>query len=150
VAALTVYDMVKAVDKSAVIESVRLLAKSGGKSGDYRRDGASRSDQAKNVAAPSPPGRPKHANTKKQPAKPRVLMGEVAATRPPAAPHAQRDAFRTFMTSHRLRATQWAKDAGVPLGEIMAFLTGRSPALSSDTAAKLASAARVRAEDLFR
>ena len=36
VAALTLYDMIKAVDKAAVIESVRLLAKSGGKSGDYR------------------------------------------------------------------------------------------------------------------
>jgi cyclic pyranopterin phosphate synthase len=36
VAALTVYDMVKAVDRSATIEEVRLLAKSGGKSGSYQ------------------------------------------------------------------------------------------------------------------
>jgi cyclic pyranopterin phosphate synthase len=36
IAALTIYDMVKSVDRGAVIESVRLLAKSGGKSGDYR------------------------------------------------------------------------------------------------------------------
>ncbi len=35
VAALTVYDMVKAVDKGVVIESVRLLDKTGGKSGDW-------------------------------------------------------------------------------------------------------------------
>jgi len=35
VAALTVYDMVKALDRSAVIERVRLLSKSGGKSGSY-------------------------------------------------------------------------------------------------------------------
>jgi cyclic pyranopterin phosphate synthase len=35
VAALTVYDMTKAIDRGAVIESIRLLAKSGGKSGDY-------------------------------------------------------------------------------------------------------------------
>lgn len=35
VAALTVYDMVKALDRSAVIERVRLLSKSGGKSGTY-------------------------------------------------------------------------------------------------------------------
>ncbi len=34
-AALTIYDMVKAVDRSAVIHSVRLLSKSGGKSGVY-------------------------------------------------------------------------------------------------------------------
>jgi cyclic pyranopterin phosphate synthase len=35
VAALTIYDMIKAVDRGAVIESVRLLSKSGGKSGVY-------------------------------------------------------------------------------------------------------------------
>jgi cyclic pyranopterin phosphate synthase len=37
VAALTLYDMVKAVEKGAVIEKVRLLEKSGGKSGSYLR-----------------------------------------------------------------------------------------------------------------
>lgn len=37
VAALTVYDMVKAVDRGAEIASVRLLEKSGGRSGDWRR-----------------------------------------------------------------------------------------------------------------
>jgi cyclic pyranopterin phosphate synthase len=37
VAALTVYDMVKAVDKAMVIGEVRLMFKSGGKSGVYRR-----------------------------------------------------------------------------------------------------------------
>ena len=35
VAALTVYDMCKALDKGIVIESVRLLEKTGGKSGDW-------------------------------------------------------------------------------------------------------------------
>ena len=35
VAALTVYDMCKAVDRAMVIEDVRLLAKSGGRSGRY-------------------------------------------------------------------------------------------------------------------
>jgi cyclic pyranopterin phosphate synthase len=36
VAALTVYDMLKAIDKSIVIGPIRLLEKSGGKSGPYR------------------------------------------------------------------------------------------------------------------
>ncbi len=35
VAALTLYDMAKALDKAMVIESIRLLRKTGGKSGDY-------------------------------------------------------------------------------------------------------------------
>lgn len=38
IAALTVYDMIKAVDHLAVIEEVMVLAKSGGKSGDWRRE----------------------------------------------------------------------------------------------------------------
>ena len=36
VALLTIYDMAKALDKAMVISSVRLLSKSGGKSGDWR------------------------------------------------------------------------------------------------------------------
>lgn len=39
VAALTLYDMVKAVERQARITELRLEAKSGGKSGDYRRSG---------------------------------------------------------------------------------------------------------------
>ena len=37
VAALTVYDMTKALDKSIEIQDVYLLEKTGGKSGDFRR-----------------------------------------------------------------------------------------------------------------
>jgi len=37
VAALTIYDMVKAVDRSMVIGDIRLWFKSGGRSGTYRR-----------------------------------------------------------------------------------------------------------------
>jgi cyclic pyranopterin phosphate synthase len=37
IAALTIYDMVKAVDKTMVIGDLRLMFKSGGRSGTYRR-----------------------------------------------------------------------------------------------------------------
>jgi cyclic pyranopterin phosphate synthase len=40
VALLTVYDMCKAVDRGMVIDQVRLLEKTGGKSGHWRRDDA--------------------------------------------------------------------------------------------------------------
>jgi cyclic pyranopterin phosphate synthase len=40
VACLTVYDMVKAADRAMRIEAIRLLAKSGGTSGDWRADDA--------------------------------------------------------------------------------------------------------------
>ena len=39
IACLTIYDMVKAVEKGMRIEGIRLLHKSGGKSGEYRAEG---------------------------------------------------------------------------------------------------------------
>ena len=39
VSALTLYDMIKAVDKHAVITDIHVLAKSGGKSGDWSIEG---------------------------------------------------------------------------------------------------------------
>jgi len=141
VGALTLYDMIKAVDKSALIEQVRLLAKSGGKSGDYKAPPtkAAAADRARPAAA-------------KARAKPTPLMGEVAAARPRAqgaAAEQRREAFRAFMTSHRLRPTLWAKQAGVSSGEILGFLTGRSRGFSQEVAEKLARAARVQVGDMF-
>jgi cyclic pyranopterin phosphate synthase len=40
IAALTLYDMAKALDKAMTISAVQLLEKSGGRSGDYKRDPA--------------------------------------------------------------------------------------------------------------
>jgi cyclic pyranopterin phosphate synthase len=40
VACLTVYDMVKAVDRAMTIQDVRLLSKTGGTRGDWRRAGS--------------------------------------------------------------------------------------------------------------
>ncbi len=131
VAALTIYDMVKALDKATTIESVRLLAKSGGKSGAFR--------------ASNPKAAPRSTPARAQP---KALMGEVSAPR--ADPNAKRDALRGFMTSHRLRATQWAKEAGVPAAELYAYLTGRSRGLKQDAIERLARAARVRVEDMFK
>src|SRR5579864_8969259 len=39
IACLTIYDMCKAIEKGMRVEGVRLLQKSGGKSGDYRAEG---------------------------------------------------------------------------------------------------------------
>ena len=44
VAALTVYDMCKALDKGIEIRDIQLLEKTGGKSGTYRRDSTSGPD----------------------------------------------------------------------------------------------------------
>ena len=41
VACLTLFDMLKAIDRTMVIGGVEILSKQGGKSGDWRRSGAS-------------------------------------------------------------------------------------------------------------
>jgi cyclic pyranopterin phosphate synthase len=138
VAALTVYDMVKAVDKSAVIESIRLLTKSGGQSGTYE--------------APLDGARPPRAKPAKTEAKradsPRVLMTEVSAPKSGNA-SADRDALRRFMSERRLRPTEWTKSAGLPVNELYGFLAGRSRALSLSSAERLAKAARTSVDEMF-
>jgi cyclic pyranopterin phosphate synthase len=46
VAALTIYDMAKAVDREMVIDSLRLVRKTGGKSGHWEREGEGHSPDA--------------------------------------------------------------------------------------------------------
>ncbi len=54
VAGLTLHDMVKAVDPAASMTDVRLVAKSGGKRGDWRRPGETDLPAAPAVAPPAP------------------------------------------------------------------------------------------------
>jgi len=130
IAALTIYDMTKALDKSAIIESVRLLTKSGGKSGRF-------------AARPSAPSARRRSA-------PTALMNEVIAPVPRPDATGRREALRAFMVSRHLHATEWAKQADVPSSQIYAFLTGRLRDLPQDSAERLARAANVRIEDLFR
>jgi cyclic pyranopterin phosphate synthase len=150
IAALTVYDMVKAVDKAAVIESVRLLTKSGGRSGTYTAPHAAIPErpamQHRSVARATAP----RSSSPRPSTRPVPLGGEVTApTAPRGDPNAKREAFRAFMLAQHLRASDWAKQAGVPVSQIYSYLTGRSMALAPDVAEKLARAARARVEDMF-
>ena len=117
ISALTIHDMTKALDKASTIGGVRLLSKSGGKSGEYRadetkpRETASRSTGSQSKARPS---------ILMNETSSRQLNGRAAAQRETGA---QREGLRAFMTSRHLRATQWAKDADVPVAQIYAFLT---------------------------
>lgn len=138
ISALTIYDMVKSVDKDAVIESVRLLTKSGGKSGAYFAPQRPKIERASDRS-------PVRAR-----AKPAALGHESAPPPPKGDPNAEREAFRNFMVSRQLRATEWAKQAGVPASQIYSFLTGRSRGMAADVAEKLARAARARVEDMFK
>jgi hypothetical protein len=132
ISALTVYDMIKAVDRAAVIDGTKLVSKSGGKSGSYLSTARDR------APAPAPTL-----------GKISVLMSETGMARNNDV-NAQRDAFREFMKAHRLRASDWAKQADVPVSQIYSFLTGKSRAMSPQAVTRLAGVARVRPEDMFR
>jgi cyclic pyranopterin phosphate synthase len=138
VAALTIYDMVKAVDRTAVIDSVRLLSKSGGKSGSF-------------VAAETAPEAevPIAAPRRGEKARPRVLMHEAGALPSTSAAPSEREALRSFMVKNRLRASEWAKSADVGVGELYAFLNGRARGLTAETARRLARAARASEDEMF-
>ena len=151
VAALTVYDMVKAVDKSAVIENIRLLTKSGGKSGSYQApEKPARERQAKPAAKPVGPAKAASLARVAGPAKvtPRVLIHETAAPRAVPAT-GEREALRKFMLVRRLLVSQWAKSAEVPVNELYGYLRGRSRALSAASAERLAKAARASTDEMF-
>jgi cyclic pyranopterin monophosphate synthase len=57
VAALTIYDMVKALDRAMVIGEIRLVEKRGGRSGNYERDGQPVPPKAESKAEPASPKR---------------------------------------------------------------------------------------------
>jgi cyclic pyranopterin phosphate synthase len=59
VAALTLYDMVKASDRGVVISDLRLHLKSGGRSGTFVRSEASDNRAPRDVGVPAPPDRGK-------------------------------------------------------------------------------------------
>ena len=134
VAALTVYDMIKAVDKSAVIETIRLLNKSGGKSGDFQ--------------APPPESTKPSAKRSGSRLTPRVLSHEAA---PPAPANNTdgRESLRKFMTARGLRPSEWAQSASVPLNELYGFLSGHSRKLSAEAIEKLAKAAKSTPEEML-
>ena len=94
------------------------------------------------------PKQPERVSTSRH-VKPKVLMGEVAAPRGLEIGK-QRDAFRAFMIARHLRPTEWAREAGIAPGEILAFLTGKSRSIAASTLEKLARAAGCTPEDFFR
>jgi cyclic pyranopterin phosphate synthase len=147
VAALTVYDMVKAVDRAAVIEQVRLLTKSGGKSGSYAADAATPAPEPEAPVAPAAAA--VTAPLRRARPAPKVLVHEASAPRPVPSSSGDRESLRAFMTTRHLRATEWAKSADVPVNELYAFLNGRARTLAPASAEKLARAARASVADMF-
>jgi len=151
IAALTLYDMVKAVDRSATIGAIRLVAKTGGKS-DY----AEYAEDTTGSIPPLPPDPPKLLSrgfrrapgAAARPAAPRAAptdQGPVTAR----ATHTRADAFRTFLRDNRMQVSAWAAEAGLPVGLVYGFLHGRIGRLPKDAEDKLAKAANASVKDVF-
>lgn len=144
VAALTVYDMLKAVDKAMVIEDVRLLRKEGGKSGTFIAPDA---DEPRAVPTPVP----SHGRKTRARATPRSMPmpGFGEGVPPPAPPSPPAEIARRIMESRGLRPSAWADAAGVPLGSVYAYLQGRPGSLGAGELERLAKAAHVEIADLL-
>jgi cyclic pyranopterin phosphate synthase len=142
-AALTIYDMVKAVERGIVISDVRLVAKDGGRSGAYRATAAA-------AAAPAPRAARRAVPPVVRKPKPSEIPIDGGVRFSVKDHGARREAFRRFMTARGLTAHAWAKDAGIAVGVIYSFLHGRSPSLTKAEEEKLASSANVAVEDLYR
>ena len=97
---------------------------------------------------PQPEAKPLERVSTSRFAKPKILMGEVTGPRGREAGPA-RERLRAFMIAQHLQPSQWAKNAGIAPGEIMAFLTGHARAIPAASLEKLARAAGCAVEDLF-
>lgn len=149
VAALTIYDMLKAAEKGITIEGIHLVSKEGGKSGAYR--------SGEKAEAPGKPARTRIGSRAaasrlvRHRASPVEITNEKKPARKPAGDHnARREGLRNFMSNRSLTAHAWAKDAGVAVGVIYSFLHGRTHTLTKSEEQKLADAAGVSPEDLYR
>lgn len=146
VAALTIYDMLKAAERGIVIEAVRLMSKEGGKSGTYRAEPEKKSPaRGRLVRRPATAAAARLVRHRSTPAEVDMQPRKAAADHA-----ARRDALRRFMTSRGLTAHAWAKDAGVAVGVIFSFLHGRTHTLTKGEEEKLAAAIGVAPEDLYR
>ena len=148
VAALTIYDMLKAVEKGIVIDGIKLLSKEGGKSGSYRAEtgeAASKSRQGLLRRANAVPIKSRRVRS----TAPADVVAEPAKRKPSADAASKRDALRRFMQSRGLTAHAWTKDANLTVGVLYSFLHGRTPSLSKAEEQKLSEAAGVSPEDLY-
>jgi cyclic pyranopterin monophosphate synthase len=148
VAALTIYDMLKAVERGITIEAIRLISKEGGKSGSFRAE-----DKPASSGRHAAQRRASGVQIKTRRAR-AVAVSEVAVEAPVrknvADASNKRESLRRFMQARGLTAHAWTRDAGLAVGVLYSFLHGRTHSLTRGEEQKLASAINVDPEDLYR
>lgn len=149
VSALTIYDMLKAVERGITIETVRLMSKEGGKSGSYRAESSDTSSKGSRHTALRRAGAVPVKSRRSRNVAPQELLPERSARKTLVDTSAKRDGLRRFMKARGLTAHAWSRDAGLPLGVLYGFLHGRTHALTKSDEQKLSDAIGVSPEDLY-
>jgi len=143
VAALTIYDMAKAVDREMEIGDIRLVQKEGGKSGSFKR-----ADEPKSNP-PSTPTKSDKLKSRGMGVRPEEIRPGRTQTAFRVPPPDERDAFRQFIRINRIQIHRWAKDADVRPGEVFAYLNGQTARIPDSSAQKLAAAIGVSTHQMF-
>lgn len=146
VAALTIYDMLKGVERGIVIDGIKLLSKEGGKSGRYRAEAG---EKSASQSRQSSLRRASEVQVKARRARPMELASDTVKRKIAPDSGAKREALRRFMQTRGLTAHAWTRDADVPIGVLYSFLHGRTHALSKAEEQKLCDAVGVSPEDLY-
>ena len=120
VAGLTLHDMIKAVDPEGVLTDVRLLAKSGGKRGDWHREGEAAATSAEPESAERGTG-----------VRPRTAAVIVASTRAAAGTRADETGpvIAQWLAEHGLAASEPLITPDADIGAALASALASSPAL---------------------
>lgn len=149
IAALTIYDMLKAVERDIVIEAIRLISKEGGKSGAFRADPSEgKASGARHTVLRHASAVQASVRRVRAPAKPEAPV-DAAKRKPNADTLGKRDALRRFMQSRGLTAHAWSRDANLPVGVLYSFLHGRTHSLTKSEEQKLSTALGVSPDDLY-
>lgn len=148
IAALTIYDMLKAVERGITIEAIRLISKEGGKSGSFRAEdkpaASGRHAALRRVGPVQIKARRARAASVSE------VVAEPAQRKSVADASNKREALRRFMKERGLTAHAWTRDAGLAVGVLYSFLHARTHSLTRGEEQKLASAINVDPEDLYR
>jgi len=149
VAALTIYDMLKAVERGIVIDGIKLLSKEGGKSGTFRAEAGETSGTKSRQSAIRRASEVQVKARRARPMAPAEVATDTAKRKIAPDSVAKREALRRFMQSRSLTAHAWTRDAQLPVGVLYSFLHGRTHALSKAEEQKLSDAVGVSPEDLY-
>ncbi|WP_165637999.1 bifunctional molybdenum cofactor biosynthesis protein MoaC/MoaB [Microcella pacifica] len=131
VAGLTLHDMIKAVDPEGTLTDVRLLEKSGGKRGDWRRQGSAGEGGAGEAGAGEAGPEVHHRDVRGGAVRPRTAVVLVASTRAAAGTRADETGptIAHWLAAYGLAVDEPVVVPDAEIGQALASALADSPAL---------------------